>query len=504
MSSRPARAGEQLRRNELGTGGIVFLVLAAAAPMTAVVATVPLSIALGNGIGTPGAYALAGLTLLLFAFGFVAMSRHVTNVGAFYAYVAKGLGRPLGVAAALIALIAYNAMMIAVVALVGVFANQVLLAELGIDLPWQAWSAMGVALVAVLSFFEIQLSARVLGVALVLEVLFLAVMDAGILLSEGPGAFPLGSFAPGEVLAGAAGVSVMYAFASFVGFEATAIYGEEARAPRRTVPRATFIAIAIIAVFYALTTWALIAAFGAGEVAGRAGEDPAGFVFAANAEYVGGFTVDALNILIVTSSFAALLAFHNAAARYIYGLARDGILPRRLAHTHPRSGSPIAASALQIAIAVIVVTAFAVAQLDPLLELAAAFLGLGTLGVIVLQALASFAVVGFFRGRTDGHPWSTRVAPLLGGAGLTTAAVLVVANYSSLTGASSEVVNDLWWLIPAAAVAGVALALRMRSARPAVYAALGEDRAQEPVADRRADGPELPLGVPAGNVSSVR
>lgn len=476
MSISSAPADEQLRRNELGTSGIVFLVVAAAAPLTAVVATVPLSIALGNGIGTPGAYVIAGITLLLFAVGYVAMSRHMTNVGAFYAYICNGLGRPTGTAAAMIAVIAYNAMMIAVVALVGTFASPVFADELHIDLPWEVWGGIGVALVAVLSCFEIHLSARVLGIALICEVLILLVMDLGILFSEGPKGFPLDSFSPSDVFAGAAGVSIMYAFASFVGFEATAIYGEEAREPRRTVPRATYIAIGLISIFYGVTTWALIAAFGAGGVVAAAADDPAGFVFAANAEYVGGFTVHAMNILIVTSSFAALLAFHNAASRYMYGLARDGVLPRRLAHTHPRYGSPIAASALQIAIAVVVVGAFALTGMDPLVELAAAFLGLGTLGVIVLQALASFSVIGFFWRRPDRRLWNTVIAPLLGGAGLTAGAVLVIKNYSSLTGANSDVINNLWWLLPVAAVLGLLVAARLKTRHPDVYAALGRDR----------------------------
>ena len=497
MSSSPPADTQHLRREQLGTASIVFLVLAAAAPMTAVVVTVPLAIGLGDGVGTPGAFALAGITLLLFAVGFVAMSRHVTNVGAFYAYITRGLGGRFGVPAALIALIAYNAMMIAVVGIFGVFANQSFLTEFGINLPWEAWGAIAVALVATLSYFEIVLSAKVLGVALVCEVIILTVMDIGVLLTNGPASFPIHSFSPGTIFVGAAGVSIMFAFTSFVGFEATAIYGEEAREPRRSVPRATYIAVGIIGIFYGVTSWALIAAFGTAHVVAVAGKNPAGFVFAANAKYIGGFTVDAMNILIVTSSFAALLAFHNAAARYIYGLARDGILPQRLAHTHPRYGSPIAASALQISVAVVVVAAFAVAKLDPLLVLAAAFLGLGTLGIIALQAMASFSVICFFRKRPDRDFWTTLVAPLLAGCGMTAAAFLVVKNYSALTGTKSALINHLWWLLPAVAVIGVLLAIWMQAKRPAVYAALGADRSQAETLTDSAPVEALPAAVHA-------
>jgi amino acid transporter len=489
MSSTPETRGGVLRRNQLGTGGIVFLVIAAAAPMGAVVITVPLAIALGTGVGTPGAYVLAAIALGLFSAGYVAMSRHVTNVGAFYAYVSRGLGRPIGVATAMIALVAYNAMVIAVVVFVGVFANQVALAEFGWNVDWKIWSAIAFLIVACLSFFRIHLSARVLGVALICEVLVLLVMDFAILINHGFSAYPLESFSPGTVFGAAVGVSVMYAFASFVGFEATAIYGEEAREPKRTVPRATYIAIGLIGVFYAITTWSLVAAFGSAEVVQVAGEEPASFVFLANAQNVGGVSEVAMSILVCTSLLAALLAFHNAAARYMYAIARDGLLPSAMAKTHDVHGSPFVASAVQLLFTAVVVVACIIAGLDPLLEIGAAFLGLGTLSIIVLQSLASFSVVGFFRSHPDRTLVQTILAPLLGGVALAVAAVLVVENYSLLTGASSEFINHLWIAIPLAAAIGIVVAFVVRATNPEGYARIGTGDSQDDE-----EGAEMGLG----------
>jgi amino acid transporter len=195
-------------------------------------------------------------------------------------------------------------------------------------------------------------------------------------------------------------------------------------------------------------------------------------VFTANHEYVGGFSDHLMNLLICTSLFAAVLAFHNGAARYMYAIARDGLLPRQLTRTHPRHGSPYVASAVQLSLTAVVITVFAVARVDPLLELGAAFLGLGTLGIIMLQGLGSFSVVGFFRDRPDRHPWKTVVAPLLGGLGLATAAVLVIVNYSALTGSPSDVVNNLWWLYILAVALGLLLTAWLRRARPGAYRAL--------------------------------
>jgi amino acid transporter len=103
----------QLHKNAIGLSHIVFFVVAAAAPLTAVVGATPAAFGMGNGPGVPGTFVLAGGLYLLFSVGFTAMSRFVGSAGAFYTYISQGLGKPIGVAGALIALLAYNAVQIA-------------------------------------------------------------------------------------------------------------------------------------------------------------------------------------------------------------------------------------------------------------------------------------------------------------------------------------------------------------------------------------------------------
>jgi amino acid transporter len=440
------------------------MVLASSAPMAAVVATMPAAFAFGTGAATPGAYLFGGIVLALFAVGYVVMSRHITNAGAFYAYVARGVGRPPGMATAMIAIVAYNAMVIAVFGFVGYFTHQVALDLAGINLPWWTWGAIAFAIVAVLAYFEIHLSAKVLGLALTCEIALILAMDFGVLAHHGPAAYPAVSFSPGAVFGAFAGVSIMYAFASFVGFEATAIYGEEARQPRKTVPRATYIAIAFTGLFYAWTAWSLVAAHGPAQVKSVAANHLGTFVQNTNAANLGGFTVDAMSILICTSMFAALLAFHNAGVRYMYALGRDGVLPRVFGRTHPRYGSPFIASAAQIAFTAIIVIIFAVSGVDVLVGFAEPFLGLGTLSIIVLQGLAAYAIVGYFLRNSDKDRrwWNVRIAPTLGALGLTAATILVILNFASLTGSKSPVTTHLWLLDPLAALIGLGLAAWLR------------------------------------------
>jgi amino acid transporter len=478
MTADDGAAPDSLERNALSTAGIVFLVLAAVTPMAAIVGVVPLGVLLGDGAGFPGAYLIAGVILLLFAVGFAAMSQHVTNAGAFYAYVARGIGRPAGAAAAGVAVVAYNAIMISVAGGFGYFAHVIIADELGISLPWEAWVAILLAVIAIFGNRHVDISAKVLGVALVCEMLILLVLDVAIVADRGLSAFSLDSFAPSTVFSGAPGVALLYAFYTFIGFEATALFGEEARDAKRSIPRATFIAVGVIAVFYTLTSWTLVAGYGASGVQAAAAKDPGNFVFAANERFVGAASTHAMHVLIVTSLFAAVLALHNATARYLFALGREGLLSRALGRTHPRHHSPYIASRVQLAIAALIIAGFAIGGADPYLLLGTSMSGLGTLGIVALQAAAAAAVIGYFRRRRDPRIWTTVVAPLAGAAGLITACVLIVHNYSVLTGKPSGLVNQLPWLLVAAAVAGFAYALWLRGARPTVYAGIGEGGAR--------------------------
>lgn len=463
-----------LKPDAVGAGHIVFLVLAAAAPLAALVLTVPLSIGFGNGIGTPGAYVFAGVVLALFAVGYATMSRYVTSAGGFYAYITRGLGRPLGLSAAFLATLAYNAVSICLPAVFGFFASSIVDDQIGPSISWQVYALGAFLILAFLSYREVTLSARVLGVALTLEVVALLLFDIVVLGNHGFGDFELTSLAPSTVLEGAAGVSIMYAFSVFIGFEATTIYGEEAKDPKKTVARATYIAIAIISIFYVITTWSLLASYGGSAAVASAAKDPGNFLLDAQRSEIGQAQWHIVSFLLLTSLFAAYVSFHQAAARYLYVLGRTGVLPRALARTDPRYQTPYVAIRLNLALQLGFTLLFIATKQDPYLAVGAGLIGLGTLCLIVLQGAASFSVIAFFSSHPDRDLWKTVLAPLLGGAGLVLAAFLSFKNFSLLTGATSGWISMLPWLVLATAVAGFVIALWLRSARPELYERLGE------------------------------
>ena len=164
----------------LGVTSIVFMVVAAAAPLTVVSSNSPLAIALGNGIGAPYAFLVTAVVLVLFSVGFVTMTPFVKDAGAFFSYVALGLGRRWGNATASIALVAYTCIQCAVWGFLGV-ATDNLLHSYGLPtIHWWVYALAFIVVTGFLGYRHIDVSARVLGVALVAEILIVVVYDLAV------------------------------------------------------------------------------------------------------------------------------------------------------------------------------------------------------------------------------------------------------------------------------------------------------------------------------------
>lgn len=478
-SAVPATA---LRTGALGTADIAFFVVSAAAPLTVMAGVAPLAILLG-GIGAPVGYLLAGVTLAVFAVGFTTMSRHVRSGGAFYAYITRGLGRAAGVGAALLALIGYNGMEIGVYGLLGSATHDTAHALFGADVPWLPVSLAGLLLIGYGGYRSIDFGAKLLGVLLVAETGILVLLAGGVLLEGGAHGLSLDTFTPGHVFVPGTAAVLAFAFAAFTGFESTVIYRREARDPERTVPRATYAAVAFLGLFYAFIVWTAVQAFGDAEVVEAAGGDPAGLFFTAITTYVGGWAADLMHVLIVTSVLASLLAFHNAINRYGLALAEEGVLPKALARVHPRHGSPYVAGIAQTVLGAAVVLGFAAAGADPYAQLLLWVNTPGMLGLMALQLLAALAVFRYFR-RVPHREGALRtvVAPLAAAALLTAALVLVVTHLDLFTGASATVNTVLASLVVAVFAAGFALAGWLRRHRPGVYERFAGDPQDDPEA----------------------
>jgi len=474
--SSPETGINQLRKNALGVGAVTFLVVSAAAPLTAVAGGVPLSMLLGNGPGIPLTFLLVTVVLLLFSVGYVAMARHIRNAGAFYAYTAQGLGGLMGGAAALIAILAYNAMQIGVFGMFGAITSG-FFASLGFSMPWWAWTYLGIAVVAVFGYRRVDLSAKVLTALVILEYLVVLVIDAAILLKGGDAGLSVAPFTPAAFWSGTPAIGILFCFAAFIGFEATTIYSEEAREPNKTVPRATYISVLIIGVFYMLTSWLMVNGAGVDKLVPQLQglQDPTTFLFGLAERYVGHWITVAMNILFITSLFAGVLAFHNGVARYMYVAGREGLLPKSVGVTHPQFQSPHVGSLIQTVIAALVVALFAATGQDPVLALFSWLTNVGTLAIILLMAFTAFAIVAFF-GRNPGlesNPVVTKVLPIVTGLILLVLVYYISVNFGAIAGANGVLAVLLPGLVVIAALIGFLAAIRLRSSDAAGFARLG-------------------------------
>ncbi|MBL3587203.1 APC family permease [Rhodovulum sulfidophilum] len=465
----------RLQANSIGLAHIVFFVVAAAAPMTAVVGATPPAFAFGNGAGVPGAFILAGILYLIFSAGFTAMTRHVPRAGAFYTYITRGLGSPAGLGGALTALLAYFAIQIAVFALFAVFVSG-FAASLGLDLPWWVWAFAGLAAVVLLGRRHISVSGHILGVCMIAELVILLVLDIAILAhGGGPDGISAAGFRPSDVLVPGLGVTMVFVLGSYVGFEATAIFGEEASNPDRTIPRATYTAVILITAFYAFSTWSIVQYYGPENAQAAAAASLEGFYFNAMEALLGGWVVKLAYILLITSLFACLLSFHNTLNRYLYALGHEGLIWAHVAKVHQDHGSPHVAGLVQAALVVSILGLFALFGADPYGVVFSWMSALAVLSIVAVQTMVSTAVIAFFRRDSFGRsPLVTLVAPALATAGLAAAFCLVWSNLPMLTGSENPAVRAFPVIVLGTAASGWLLALRIKRLQPEIYARLGQ------------------------------
>jgi len=428
-----------LGRNRLGVADIVFFVVAAAAPLGATLGAGPVLFSIG-GAAAPGLFLITFVVLLLFAVGLAAMSRYVISAGGFAEIVRQGLGHRAGHAAAGVAMIAYTAMLCGIYGQMAGFASEAL-GNFGLHVNWKLIVLLTLVVIGLLGYLHVNLSAKILGTLMMLEVLILLAFDVAVLIQVPPANFSFSGLVPPALDAPGFGVALMFAFACFIGFESTTIYGEEARSPEKTVARATYVALILIAVFYLFTMWCIGLAYGADTVQQAASDDLVNFVFAVNTRYMGEQATALMQVLALTSIFAVLLSFHNVLSRYFFALARSGFLPRGLSRVHPHHQSPARASLALSGWCLLVVGLFILFDADPIAHLFMMNVGLGVLSVLVLQMLGAFAIAGWFGKRGQGDEVSLlrgRVAPALGGVGLLVIVALAVVNFGDLSGLSDD------------------------------------------------------------------
>ncbi|MFT3732005.1 MAG: amino acid permease [Hyphomicrobium sp.] len=198
-----------------------------------------------------------------------------------------------------------------------------------------------------------------------------------------------------------------------------------------------------LGLFYIVTSWCAISAYPTeGDMLAKAVADSSNFFLSPLEQFVGSWAKEAMFLLILTSSFACSMAFHNTAARYMYSLGREGVLPKFLGKTHPTHKSPHIASVVQTLLAVLWVGLFALVYgtNDPNAQ---AYLGvytmfavLGTMLLLILQAVVSIAIIVYFRANHPGevNVFAGLIAPVIAFVSQVYLVYLLVANLETFGG----------------------------------------------------------------------
>jgi amino acid transporter len=472
-----------LRSDRLGTGGLLLSVLAATAPLMVVAGLMPTAFAVMGIVGQPLLFVILGVVLALFSVGYAEMSRHVHNAGAFYAYISRGLGGTAGSGAAAVALVAYNALQVGIYGIFGFEVSGLFATYLELEVAWWIPSLAAALVVGALGWLKIDVNARVLGVLLIIEVALVVIFDVAAVADPAKEGLSLHAFNPDTLTGAGLGTALCFCVAAFLGFEQAPVYAEETSRPHILVPRVMFLAIGFVAVFFALTSWALTVAAGPSAIVGASQEQSAGLMFFLTESRLGGTFTDVLHVLFLTGMFAAMLSFHNVVARYAFAMGREGLLPSAFGRTSSTSGAPGTGSLFQTIVAVVVVSAFAVTDdkpvgdpTVPVLHMFTWMGNLGALGVIVLMATASLSVVVFFarRGAARAQAWRLATS-VIAGVSLLVIASYTVKDFDVLVDAGPG--SSLSWVLPGiialAAVLGILQGLFLRARKPEAHARIG-------------------------------
>ena len=446
----------------LGGASVVFFALAAATPLTIVATVVPGAYA-GGLLAVPLVFLGLGLLLLTFAAGYVAMSRRMPHAGALYCFIARGLGRPLGLGAAWLALLAYQALQLGLYAAAGVAVAD----WLGNGVEWWMVALGCWAAVALCGLLRVTAVAWVLAVLVLAETVVIVGYGAANVLNPADGQLTWATLEPAtltDVSRPVLGAVLVAGVLAFIGFETAAAYAEEARRPRRSIARATYLSIVLLAILYAAASWAMSVATGPELIVAEAGARGPELMFDLAAERLAPWAVTLGRAMAMTGLLAALIALHQTITRYLFALGRERVLP---------TGRRRTSSLTQTALAGTAIGAGVLADIDPVS--AARHLGVaGGLGILVLLLGASLAALMFLNRHPNGESaWSRFFASGLSTVTLGTLAYLAFGDLAALLG----VPDDRVLIVPGAAVGalllGVGYGLALRKARPLAYAGIG-------------------------------
>ena len=385
----------------------------------------PQGTAASVGRAVPLAFALATVGVLLVAYTFVRLCQHYHHAGSVYGFVGATLGARTGLVAGWALLGTYTFYGVVTSMATGIFGSSFLEA-IGVWPHPPSWAGFLLGAVALVGVFLLTISpvrngTRILLTVEAVTVMLILLVSVVVLVRLLSGSAPHGQTFTLDVFKVPEGtgmstlfLGVVFGFLSFAGFEAAATLGEEARHPRRDIPRAILGTAIFGGVYFVFVTAIEVMGFGTDEAGVKAFTASGSLLGDLGTAYIGSWVGDLITIGAVVSAFGCALACAVGASRLAFALGRDGVGPAPLAVVSARRGTPhFAAAAVVVAMYVIIAIDAIVFGAKPF----DVFLWSGTIGTLILLVVYGLATVGamrllFFGGRRLAPAWEI-VIPIL-------------------------------------------------------------------------------------------
>ncbi|MGH3215512.1 MAG: APC family permease, partial [Trebonia sp.] len=321
------------------SAGFLFLTAGIAAPLTIIVAGI--------------AIALLGNTLSQF-------SRVHPSTGGFISYVGKTFGGTSAVTTALLCGAGYIIAISSVLAICGGYLSLLLQYYFNVDIPWGIFSVVFTAGAIVMMVRGVAVSTKLAGLFFGFEMLVLVVVSVAALIKNG-GHLSAVPFQPSHIAGGFSGLSAGFPLAVylFIGWENSAALAEETANPRRNVPRAVYMSVALMLVGYVLYAYATATGFKYNVTLLNSVAIP----FIAVSHNIAAWLAVFAWIAGLTSTLGVLISAVNSQARLIFNAGREGLLPRWLGKVHPTRRTPVNAIFAFIAIATVLILVWALLHL---------------------------------------------------------------------------------------------------------------------------------------------
>lgn len=415
-------------RRTMPTLRMYLFAVHAAGPLVVFLGAISSAYATSGTPGLPLAFLLVTGVLALLAVGYGRVARKVPHGAPYYAVIARGLGRPAGVAAGFVAMTAYNAIICCMLGLTGGYLAH---AVGGI---WWLYSGFAWAGIAVLGVRPVAVSSKLLGVSIIVAAVIISLLIAAGVTHPAGGHLSVEGYTWQALTVGSIASAFVMTVASVLGFDGAPTFATEAVHPDG--PRRAMIGgLLTLGVVYSLMAWAVGVANGPGQVAAVSADPTAHVPLNTMTAAYGFLMAPAAQAASVFGMFTTMLSVHAITARYGYAMAAEQVLPAQVAHTgrERQAGSPVGGSMLQSAIGLLVTAGFAISGADPMTTMFPWLATIGALGLVVLLCTAALAAMVHLR-REDGA-WARWVAP---GVGLPLGVALLVA----MVGHSSELLGS--------------------------------------------------------------